>query len=302
MPETVVSGQAIHQWRAWAIQLAQSNDVEAFEVDWLLQGVTPLTSTALRLGSYFSEKSIPIRFPLEDLTEKWQQRIAKRVPVQYLAGETPWRDLVLTVTPDVLIPRPETELIVDIALDLARQSPIAEQILVGHWADLGTGSGAIALALAKQLPTATIHATDISPEALKVARSNAQRNHLTHCITFRQGSWLAPLASLKGSLAAIVSNPPYIPSETVLALQLEVTHHEPHLALDGGPTGLSKLDHLVKNSADYLRPGGLFLCELMDGQAEIVADTIAHQGDYAQIAIHKDLSDIQRFVSACKAL
>ncbi len=302
MSEAVVSGQAIHQWRAWAIQLAQSNNIEAFEVDWLLQGVTPLTSTALRLDTYFSQTGIPIRFSFEELTERWQQRVISRVPVQYLVGETPWRDLVITVTPDVLIPRPETELIIDIALDLARQSPIAEQLLVGRWADLGTGSGVIALALARQLPTATIYATDISNEALKVAQSNAKRNHLSHRVTFKQGSWLTPLDPLKGNLAAIVSNPPYIPSKTVLTLQPEVTHHEPHLALDGGFKGLDALDYLVSNSASYLRPGGLFLCELMKGQAETVADLISDQGDYAQIAIHQDLSGLQRFVSACKAL
>ncbi|MGB3790101.1 MAG: peptide chain release factor N(5)-glutamine methyltransferase [Phormidesmis sp.] len=302
MSKAVVSGQAIYQWRAWAIQFAQSNNVEAFEVDWLLQGVTPLTSTALRLETYLSQTDIPITLSLERLTEKWQQRAAKRVPVQYLVGETPWRDFILTVTPDVLIPRPETELIIDIALNLAKQSPSAGELLTGHWADLGTGSGAIALALAKQLPTATIHAIDISSKAIKVARSNVQRNNLTHRITLYQGSWLTPLDSIKGNLAAIVSNPPYIPSKTVLTLQPEVTHHEPHLALDGGPEGLDALNYLVGNSASYLRPGGLFLCELMDGQAQTVAALIADQSDYAQITIHEDLSGIQRFVSACKAL
>ncbi len=301
MYKAVVSGQAIYQWRVWAIQLARSNNVEAFEVDWLLQGVTPLTSTALRIETYLSQTDIPIKFSLEEITEKWQQRVIKRVPVQYLVGETPWRDLILTVTPDVLIPRPETELIVDIALDLAERSPIAEQIFAGPWADLGTGSGAIAIALAKQLPTATVHAIDISNEALKVTQSNAKRNDLAHRITLHQGSWLTPLDSIKGSLVAIVSNPPYIPSKTVLTLQPEVAH-EPHLALDGGPQGLDGLRYLVNNSASYLRPDGLFLCELMNGQAETVAAQIACQGDYTQIAIHKDLSGIQRFVSACKAL
>jgi release factor glutamine methyltransferase len=297
-----VSGQAIHEWRTWAVKLAQSNNVDLVEVDWLLQGATSLTSSVLRLETYRSQTDIPVVFSLEELTQKWQQRITNRTPVQYLVGETPWRDLILTVTPDVLIPRPETELIVEIASDLAGQSPIKEQMLAGHWADLGTGSGAIALSLAKQLPTATIHAVDISSAALKVARANAQRNNLADRVTFYQGSWLAPLDSLKGNLSAIVSNPPYIPTPTVLTLQPEITSHEPHLALDGGTSGLDSLKHLIASSSGYLHPGGLFLTELMAGQAETIADLMAYQDKYTQIVIHKDLSGIQRFVSACKAL
>ena len=297
-----VSGQAIHQWRKWAVELARSNNVNLVEVDWLLQGVTSLTGSALRLETYRGQPDIPVTFSLEELTRRWQQRITHRTPVQYLVGETPWRDLTLTVTPDVLIPRPETELIVEIASELASQSPIKEQILAGHWADLGTGSGAIALSLARQLPTATIHAVDISSAALKIAKSNARRNHLTDHITFHEGSWLTSLTFLEGNLSAIVSNPPYIPTCTVSTLQPEVAHHEPHLALDGGPDGLDSLKHLIVSSADYLRPGGLFLTELMAGQSETIADLMAHQDRYTQIVIHKDLSGIQRFVSACKAL
>lgn len=301
MPDTT-SGQAIQAWRSWAVQLAKSNNVDPFEVDWLLQGISPLTSSSLRLETYLSQSDIAIRFSLEELTDRWQQRITKRVPVQYLVGETPWRDLILTVTPDVLIPRPETELIIEIAQTLAEQSSIAEEMLAGHWADLGTGSGAIALSLAKQFPAATIHAVDISSAALEVAQLNAKRNHLTSRIHFHQGSWLSPLGSLQGDLSAIISNPPYIPHDVVLSLQPEVTKHEPHLALDGGVDGLDDIRYLLSNSASYLRPSGLFLVELMEGQAETIADLIAQQGKYTQIAIHKDLSGIQRFVSACKAL
>ncbi|MEM8502767.1 MAG: peptide chain release factor N(5)-glutamine methyltransferase [Cyanobacteria bacterium P01_D01_bin.1] len=301
MPDTV-SGQAIYEWRTWAAQLARPSNVDPFEIDWLLQGVTSLTSSALRLETYRSKENIPIALSLEELTRKWQQRITERVPVQYLVGETPWRDLMLTVTPDVLIPRPETELIIEIALDLAQQSSTKEKILVGHWADLGTGSGAIALSLAKRLPIATIHATDISSAALTVAKSNAQKNNLADRIVFYKGSWLTPLEPLKGNLSAIISNPPYIPTHTVLTLQPEVTKHEPHIALDGGPDGLDSLKHLIINSANYLHPGGLFLTELMIGQAETVADLLAYQNEYAQIVIHKDLSGTQRFVSARKDL
>ncbi len=295
------SGQALYQWRQWAIQLAQENDIDLEEVDWILQSATALSSLSLRLDLYRCEFEIPLPLPLTELTEKWQQRITHRVPVQYLIGETPWRNFSLKVSPDVLIPRPETELIIDIAQKLTAQSPIADQIRSGHWADLGTGSGAIALGLADQFSTAIIHAVDISEKALAIAQLNAKQNRLDNRITFHTGSWLAPLTDLKGQLSAIVSNPPYIPSQTVLTLQSEVTDHEPHLALDGGPDGLACIRTLIETSQGYLHPGGLWLTELMQGQAETVADLLAQQG-YDHIAIHPDLSGIQRFVSARKAL
>ncbi|MGB7088220.1 MAG: peptide chain release factor N(5)-glutamine methyltransferase [Phormidesmis sp.] len=297
-----VSGQALYQWRVWAIQLAQSNDIDLEEVDWLLQSATALSALSLRLDLYRSETDTPILLSLNQLTEKWQQRVTDRVPVQYLIGEAPWRNFSLVVSPDVLIPRPETELMIDIAQRLVAENPLSEQLSSGHWADLGTGSGAIALGLAHQFPSATLHAVDISPSALKIARLNAQKNHLAKRIVFHLGSWLSPLSPLKGKLAAIVSNPPYIPHQTVLTLQPEVANHEPRLALDGGPDGLESIRILIASSTDYLQPGGIWIVELMAGQAGAVSDLLAKRGGYTHIAIHRDLSGIQRFVSARKAL
>lgn len=298
MAETT-SGQALYQWRQWAIQLAQDHSIDLEEVDWILQSATSLSSLSLRLDLYRTEFKIPIQMPLASLTEKWQQRITHRVPVQYLIGETPWRDFALTVSPDVLIPRPETELIIDIAHKLVAENPVSSQLASGHWADLGTGSGAIALGLAQQFPKATLHATDISPAALNIAQINAQKHHLTHRISFYAGSWLSPLAPLYGQLSAIVSNPPYIPTQTVLTLEPEVTNHEPHLALDGGADGLESIRILIETGLAFLQPNGLWLAELMQGQADTVAKLLTKQG-YSHIAIHLDLSGIQRFVSARK--
>ena len=288
-----------------------------------MQSATSLSSLSLRLDLYRSEFELPIDISLADLTEKWQQRVANRVPVQYLIGEAPWRNFSLIVSPAVLIPRPETELIIDIAEQLAAQSPIFDRIKSGHWADLGTGSGAIALALAQQFPNATIHAVDISEEALAIAQKNAQKNRLGDRITFHQGNWLTnltpPLRGLSAAvtpeawqsqraaspqelaLFAIISNPPYIPTQTVATLQPEVAQHEPHLALDGGPDGLDSIRTLIQTGQTYLHPGGIWLTELMQGQSETVADLLA-QHSYTDIAIHKDLAGIQRFVSAYKAL
>ncbi len=298
----LASGEDLYQWRQWAIQLAQAHKIDSEEVDWLLQGLTPLSSLSLRLGDYRDQPSILLKAGLTSLSAMWQQRINQRVPVQYLAGETPWRNFSIVVSPAVLIPRPETELIIDIAEALVTQNPLTEQLKQGHWADIGTGSGAIALSLAYQFPTATIHATDISLAALEIAQINAQQNQLAKRITFYQGSWLSPLTSLRGQLSAIISNPPYIPTKTVPTLQPEVTNHEPHLALDGGSDGLDSIRTLIECSAEYLQPSGIWLIELMAGQAETVADLLDLQKIYTEIAIHPDLSGIQRFVSARKAL
>ncbi len=301
MSETT-TGQALHSWRKWALQLANTHNIDPYEVDWLLQGLTPLTSTTLKLDSYLTQSAIPLKASLSDLTAKWNQRISDRTPVQYLVGETPWRNFTLTVTPDVLIPRPETELIIDIVKSLVEESPIKEKLQQGHWADLGTGSGAIALGIAHTFPKTTVHAVDISESALKVARQNAQQNHLTHQIHFHHGNWLSPLSTLKDQLAGIVSNPPYIPTRTVLTLQPEVTNHEPHIALDGGRDGLGCIKTLISDSIDALASGGIWITELMDGQAQTVANLLSQQGSYTQITIHPDLSGISRFVSARKAL
>ncbi|MBE9059399.1 peptide chain release factor N(5)-glutamine methyltransferase [cf. Phormidesmis sp. LEGE 11477] len=297
-----ISGQALYRWRQWAIQLAKENNADQSEVDWFLQGFSQLTPLSLRLNTYQDQPNILLTISLHELTEKWQQRIGQSVPVQYLTGEVPWRNFLLTVTPDVLIPRPETELIIDIATKLTADSPIARQEYTGEWADLGTGSGAIALGLAGAFPEATIHAVDISESALKIAQYNAQKHNLGDRITFCQGSWLSPLTHLKGQLTGIISNPPYIPSQTIATLQPEVANHEPHLALDGGPDGLDCIRHLIDSSAPYLQPGGLWLIELMKGQAKTVASLLSQQGNYNHINIHLDLSGVDRFVSAHKAL
>lgn len=301
-----IPGEALYQWRCWATQLAQANNIDPEEIDWLLQGVTTLTRLSLQLATYRQQPSVSCQFSLNQLTEKWQQRVIHRVPVQYLVGETPWRNFSITVSPDVLIPRPETELIIDLAKSLAPTSltkgSSGEQAYTSHWADLGTGSGAIALGLADTFTEANIYAVDISKQALNIAQRNAIHNNLDHRITFHQGSWLAPLSSLKGKLTGIISNPPYIPSQTVLTLQPEVMKHEPHLALDGGPNGLSCIQTLVTEGANYLQPGGLWLTELMDGQAKAVTDLLQAQSSYTDISIHNDLSGIERFVSAYKAL
>ncbi|MBD2257419.1 peptide chain release factor N(5)-glutamine methyltransferase [Pseudanabaena sp. FACHB-2040] len=297
-PKHTVAGKDLWQWWQAARQQAQSTAIDSAEVDWLLRAVSNVDSLALRLGTFKQHPVTLVGVSLEGLTELWQQRVEQRVPVQYLVGWTSWRDLTLKVSPAVLIPRPETELIIDLALDAIHLSPQAEQLQQGIWVDMGTGSGAIALALAKALPKAQIYAVDVSAVALATARENARLNGLEPRITFCEGAWFAPLAELKGQVAGLVSNPPYIPTATVQGLEPEVVNHEPTLALDGGPDGLDAMRELIKTAPDYLCSGGFWLAEMMSGQSPAVRALLEQQGTYRAIQVHSDLAGIERFSSA----
>ncbi|MBT9313880.1 peptide chain release factor N(5)-glutamine methyltransferase [Leptothoe spongobia TAU-MAC 1115] len=290
-----VSGEVLHHWRCQAQTDAQNADVPLYEVDWLLQGVSALSQSDLSLGLYRDRLNVPLRQSLAWLTEQWQRRLVERVPVQYLVGETPWRDLMLTVTPDVLIPRPETELIVDIVQAWAEQQELTSEPQV--WADLGTGSGAIAISLAKTFPQFHVLAVDISAAALDVARQNAERNQVEN-IQFYQGSWFDTLEDWYGQLWGVIANPPYIPSNVILELEPEVMNHEPHQALDGGQDGLDDIRLLIEQAPKFFQSDGLWLTEHMQGQAQSIAALLAAEAVYTDIQTHQDLAGIERFVSA----
>jgi release factor glutamine methyltransferase len=296
--DRVVSGLRLWEWRNRAIAQAVTHDISPGEVDWLLLEVGDLDRLALRLESFKQRADIPMSLPLEDLEQLWQRRLNEHLPVQYIAGVTPWRNFKIAVSNAVLIPRPETECLIDLAVAAAQNSDPAPLLSSGHWADLGTGSGAIALGLADALPKATIHAVDYSPEALKIAQSNACNLGFDHRIKFYQGCWWEPLTALQGQFSGMVSNPPYIPTTTVTTLQPEVVNHEPHLALDGGTDGLDCIRQLIEISPDYLRPGGVWLIEMMAGQADTVHRLLQQQGSYSNIQIHADLAGIERFAVA----
>ena len=291
MKSSNISGAELYRWYQQAKEQAIANNIQIDEVDWLLQTVTELDSLSLRLGTYKERSHIQSDRPLSDLIQLWQQRLHERLPVQYLVEKVFWRRFQLRVNSAVLIPRPETELIID----LARENNLitkSEQ----HWVDLGTGSGAIALGLAEIFPHATIHAVDVSPDALKIALENAVNSKLEQNIRFYQGSWWNPL-NLESKVTGMVSNPPYIPTEEIDNLQPEVAH-EPRLALDGGDDGLDDIRCLIKDAPRYLVSGGIWLVELMVGQAETVAKLLEQQGEYSNIKIYQDLNGIERFVLA----
>ncbi|MBD2579499.1 peptide chain release factor N(5)-glutamine methyltransferase [Oscillatoria sp. FACHB-1406] len=289
----LVSGEELRAWYEEAKVAAIAAGISPYEVDWLIGAFSTLDRLALRLGISPAAR-IELQIPFPELVRLWQQRLQDCVPVQYLAGKTTWRHLQLKVTPDVLIPRPETELAIDLAIASRSTSLDPPQ----HWVDLGTGSGAIAIGLASGFPAATIHAVDLSPQALEIARENARNCGFEKNIKFYQGAWFEPLKHLKGQICGMVSNPPYIPTTALASLQPEVARHEPHLALDGGADGLDCLRILVDAAPDYLRSGGLWLVEMMAGQAQQVTALLEARGSYDNVQIFSDLAGIERFACA----
>ena len=300
MVSYTISGSALWQWRQRAMEQALAAQIDAAEVDWLLQGICQVDRLPLRLGTLAEQPQVAAQFPLAQMDALWQRRVGDRVPIQHLVGQTPWRNFMLRVSPSVLIPRPETELIIDWVMAAVHQSPDGDQLRRGTWVDLGTGSGAIALGLADALPEAEILAVDVSAMALAIAQQNAVENGVGDRIHFLQGSWFEPLENSRGQLAGVVSNPPYIPSEIVPTLQPEVANHEPHLALDGGQDGLACVHHLIEAAPSFLQTNGVWLVELMSGQAPAVMEQLAKTGCYGAIQAFEDLAGVERFVLAHK--
>jgi release factor glutamine methyltransferase len=287
-----ISGQELSQWRQQAIADLAQAQLSPKEVDIFLQAVTDLDTLSLRLQSFREREKIPLSYSWSEITKRWQKRLKARVPLQYLLESVVWRNFTLKVSPEVLIPRPETELLIDIVGETVRGDD------VGIWVDLGTGSGAIAIGLASILTKAEIYAIDYSQTALAIAKENIINTGFADRIILKQGSWWTPLEKWKGQISGMLSNPPYIPSAEILDLQIEVREHEPRLALDGGEDGLTALRYLVATAPDYLRSGGLWLVEMRAGQGEKVAQMLENQGNYRQIQIINDLAGFDRFVLA----
>jgi len=220
------------------------------------------------------------------------ERRAAGEPSAYCTGEREFYSLSFEVGPGVLIPRPETETLVEAAL--ARLQPGARV------ADIGTGSGCVAIAVALRVPESVVFAVDCSEKGLAVARRNVRRHGLDGHVRLLAGDLLAPLADacLPGSLDAILSNPPYIPTAVCGTLQREVRDFEPRAALDGGPDGLDVIRRLVGTAAPWLKPGGLFAFEVGAGQAGDAVRLLAGAGAWGRTWTVKDLAGIERVVCA----
>jgi release factor glutamine methyltransferase len=228
-----------------------------------------------------------------DELQRYRELIKRRLagePVAYLVGRREFRSLELRVDERVLVPRPETEFAVEAALALLPEAREGEHPRV---VDVGTGSGAIALAIKSARPDVEVLAIDRSPGAAEVARANAER--LALAVEILVGDLLAP-ASSRAPFDVIVSNPPYIPSGDLPQLAPEVLR-EPHDALDGGPDGLAVLRRLITDARPLLRESGALVLEVGAGQARHVADLLKRAG-YATPTVTRDLAAIDRIVSA----
>ena len=220
-----------------------------------------------------------------------RQRV-KRVPLQYIVGTAAFRYLELSVTSDVLIPRPETEILVDIALE-----KLAD-LSAPHCLDLCCGSGAIALSLVHEHAEAFVTGSDLSQSAIAVSAANAQKWALEERVEWLCGDLFTTVAGRQFHL--ISSNPPYIRQADIATLEPEVRDHEPHLALNGGEDGLAFYRQICKSAADFLFPNGHLLLEVGDGQADQVCALLQQTGAYRSVDVSVDLNDIPRVVIAEK--
>ncbi len=224
----------------------------------------------------------PLAEPELNALRSLVQRRSKREPLQHLVGSTSFGGLEISVSPDALIPRPETETLAELAAAaLAKNTtPIA--------LDFGTGTGCLAIALATHCKTAQVHALDISEAALALARANAQRHGLTELFSFHHGDGFGALAAgLRFDL--IVSNPPYIPTAEIATLQAEVRDFDPHAALDGGADGLDFYRLLAREAPAWLNGGGGLFAEFGDGQ-ETALESLFSGSGWRAVAVHRDLT------------
>jgi release factor glutamine methyltransferase len=220
------------------------------------------------------------------------KRKQKREPVAYIVGHKEFWSMPFTVTHDVLIPRPETECLLEVTLDIVNATGGGENIRV---LELGTGSGALIISLASQKKENDYYASDISEKALAVAKQNAV-THGLNGIHFFAGDWMEPLTAKKRFFDVIVSNPPYIPSRQIASLAPEIYRYEPLVALDGDEDGLKCLRHIVQNAWAYLKPHGWLALEIGYDQKEDMMGIARSCGKYDRIMILKDYSGHDRII------
>lgn len=213
------------------------------------------------------------------------------MPVQYITGHQEFMSLNFFVDQSVLIPRPETEILVEEVLRVISTFP-KEQIV--YIADMGTGSGCIAISIAKSTENTLIKAVDISEEALKVAGKNAQELGVADRIGFMRSDMFENITG--ESFDIIVSNPPYISSEVIDGLQVEVREYEPNIALDGGRDGLDYYRRIITDGCGYLKPGGKMMFEIGCEQGEAIWELVNKSGYYKDFRIVKDLAGKNRII------
>ncbi|MFP3866547.1 MAG: peptide chain release factor N(5)-glutamine methyltransferase [Desulfobacteraceae bacterium] len=227
-----------------------------------------------------------------------QRRLAGE-PTQYITGHQEFWSLDFLVSPAVLIPRPETEILIETVLEQVRQQDFP--LTGGPLLDVGTGSGVLAIVLAQELPDSQVAALDQSAAALALAQENARRHQVAHRIGFIRGDLLEPLAP-RPRFAVIIANPPYVPTSEWGHLPREIRDHEPRVALNGGPDGLTVIRRLVSEAHHYLIPGGLLALEVGNSQAPAVLDLLSPQEAYGPGQVRGDYHQVERVVFARRAI
>ena len=287
--EQVWTVKAALDWTA--TYLAEKDDPHPRRsAEWLLSAATGLSR--VELYAYYDRPLSPEE--RATLREAVKRRAAGE-PLQYVTGEVAFRHLVLQVRQGVLIPRPETEVLVDQVL-----SAIDDAVVLRSEArvvDLCTGSGCIALAIAGERPGARVRATDLSPLAVAATAENGERLSLTDRVSVFEGDLFAPLSlEWRGSVDVVISNPPYVPSADLPTLPAEVVGFEPHLALDGGADGLAVFRRILADAREWLAPGGLLAVELDERMVRSAATEASEW--YEDVRVVTDLAGRDRIATA----
>jgi len=279
----------------WAVRVLAQAGVDSPRLDAELLMAHAIASSRAALYTRWYEALAPSDV---DLFTNLVRRRVRREPLAYITGTRAFYDIDISVAPGVLIPRPETERIVEETLSWCQTLGLRAPRI----ADVGTGSGALAIVLARHLPRARIVASDLSAEALTAALRNVAHYGLEDRVDLVRADLLG---ALSGPFDVIVANLPYVPQDRLDSLAPEVRDHEPRLALDGGPDGLDVIRRLVPQVADRLRRPGLLLLEIDNGQADTALQLVRDQLPHSQVETLRDLAGLERIVRAeirCDAL
>ena len=268
-------------------QLSKGGDSKSFSL--LIESIGGLSASNLNLLIINPEGDLYLQENLENLDSIWEDHLISSKPIQYLCGVTFWRNLKLKVTDKVLIPRPETEIIVDIVLRI-----FSNRLQKLFFAELGTGTGAISIALAKEYPRCQGLATDIDQDVLKIASRNYKDASEESNLRFFCGHWWNPLEDFKGKLDLAISNPPYIPKDIYAKLPKEVKNFEPKVALLGGEDGLEHIKEIIHKAPFFLKEKGWLILENHYDQAEKVKQLFI-ENRFTLVEIVNDFSGIGRF-------
>ncbi len=284
MTHKSITGHTFLKWRKKMI----SKGGRKVDFDWLLDISAGVSWSKLQNIILNPEYYISLEIPFEELEVIWESYLKDQIPLQYLISKCPWRDFELEVSEGALIPRQETENLIDLALKKVANCKC------GRWADLGTGSGPLAISLAKSLPNWKGHAVDISKEALQLAKRNLKSLVPNANVKFSLGDWWEPLEKWWGCFDLVLSNPPYIPSDLIGYLEPVVKNHEPRIALDGGADGMVASKKIIFGASQGLSKGGWLILEHHYDQSEKIIMLMKDIG-MEEVSFEKDLNGIKRY-------